>query len=253
MDNEPEVTCADLDETRASLSEKLETLEQKVVHSVHGATSAVNETVESVKDAVHDTVATVKETFDLPLQVRRRPWVMVGGSIALGYLGGYLLRRRGSDRPSAKRWSQPAFPGGPQIAHHRNGDINGYRSVEEAPPKKPVQEVSQKPSEPGFLSGVHHQFEAEITKLKGLAIGTVLGVVRDLITQSGPEQMKAKVAEVLDSITVKLGGEPIRGPALKDNLRAKEEDNEYNASDGLPGGAGQIRPSTGIPRRAARR
>jgi hypothetical protein len=45
MDNEPEVTRADLDETRASLSEKLETLEQQVVHSVHGATNAVNDTV----------------------------------------------------------------------------------------------------------------------------------------------------------------------------------------------------------------
>jgi hypothetical protein len=70
----------------------------------------------------------------------------------------------------------------------------------------------------------------EITKLKGLAIGTVLGAVRDLITQSGAEQMNAKVAEVMDSITVKLGGQPIRGPVLKDNLRAKEEENECNAS-----------------------
>ena len=230
MDNQPDVTRADLDETRASLSEKLETLEQQVVHSVHGATSAVHDTVESVKDAVHDTVATVKETFDLPLQVRRRPWVMVGGSIALGYLGGCLLHRRGSDRPSAKRWSQPAFPDGPQIAHHRNGDINGYRSLEGAP-KKPVPEVSQKPSEPSWLSEVNHLFGPEITKLKGLAIGSVLGVVRDLIIQSGPEQMKAKVAEVMDSITVKLGGEPIRGPVLKNNLRAKEEGNECSTSE----------------------
>ena len=231
MDNQPEVTRADMDETRASLSEKLETLEQQVVDSVHGATNAVNETVESVKDAGHDTVATVRETFDLPLQVRRRPWVMVGGSIALGYLGGYLLRRRGSDRPSAKRWSEPAFPDGPQIAHLRNGDINGYRSMEEMPSKKPAQEVSQKPSEPGFLSEVHHQFEAEINKLKGLAIGSVLGVVRDLITQSGPEQMKAKVAEVMDGITAKLGGEPIRGPVLKDYFRANAEDNEGNVPE----------------------
>jgi hypothetical protein len=230
MDNEPDVTRADLDETRASLSEKLESLEQQVVHSVHGATTAVNETVESVKDAVHDTVATVRQTFDLPLQVKRRPWGMVGGSIALGYLGGYLLRCRGSDTSSARRRSRPVFPDGPQIAHHGNGDINGYRSMEEAPTKKPVQEVSQKPSEPGWLSVVNNQFGPEITKLKGLAIGTVLGVVRDLITQSGSEQMKAKVAEVVDSITVKLGGEPIRAPLVKDNLRAKEEDSERNAS-----------------------
>ena len=96
MDNQPEVTRADLDETRDSLSEKLATLQQQVVHSVHGATNAVNETVATVKDAVHDTVASVKETFDLSLQVKRHPWGMVAGSIAFGYLGGYLLRRSGS-------------------------------------------------------------------------------------------------------------------------------------------------------------
>src|SRR5579859_1541072 len=119
MDNEPEITRADLDETRASLSEKLETLEQQVVHSVHGATNAVNETVESVKDAVHDTVAKVRETLDIPLQVKQRPWGMVGGSIALGFLGGYLLRRRGLDRPSVSQYSQAAFPDSPRMTHHR--------------------------------------------------------------------------------------------------------------------------------------
>jgi ElaB/YqjD/DUF883 family membrane-anchored ribosome-binding protein len=230
MDNELEVTHADLDETRASLSEKLETLEQHVVDSVQGATAAVSDTVESVKDAVRDTVATVRETLDIPLQVKRRPWGMVGGSIALGFLGGCLLRRRGSDRPSASR-SQPAFPDSPRLTQHRKEIFNGHRSLEEASAKKPIQEVSQGPREPGWLGGVNNQFEAEITKLKGLAIGTVLGIVRDLITQSGPEQMKAELANVMDNITVKLGGEPIRGPVLKNNLRAKEEGNECSTSE----------------------
>ena len=225
MDNEPEVTRADMDETRASLSEKLESLEQQVVDSVHGATNAVNETVESVKDAVHDTVTTVRDTFDLPLQVKRHPWGMVGGSIALGYLGGYLLRRRGSDRPSATLWNQPLLPDGPRITQHRTGVINGYRPVEESPRQKPVQELSPNSSEPSWLREVNHQFGAEITKLKGMAIGSVLGVVRDLITHSAPEQMKAKMADVMDSITVKVGGEPIRGPVLKDYFHAQEEDN----------------------------
>jgi hypothetical protein len=228
MDNKPEVTRADLDETRASLSEKLETLEQQVVQSVHGATHAVNETVESVKEAVHDTVATVKDTFDLSLQVRRRPWSMVGGAIALGYLGSCLLRRRDADRPSPIRGSQLPIQGNPQKKQYEELPKNGQSFVDEASGTRPVQKDSPRSSEHGWLT---ERFGPEITKLKGLAIGTALSVVRDLITQTGPEQIRAELAEMMDSITVKLGGEPIRGPVLKENLRAQRQDMESNDSE----------------------
>src|SRR5947209_5600271 len=111
MDNEPEeVIKHQMLETRASLAEKLETLEQQVVGTVQSATTAVTDTVESVKDAVqetvemarasvHHTVEAVKDTFDLSLQVRRHPWFMMAGSVALGYAGGCLLNRAGH-RPS---------------------------------------------------------------------------------------------------------------------------------------------------------
>jgi len=39
-------------ETRTALTEKLETLENQVIGSVHEATCAVSETVASVKEAV---------------------------------------------------------------------------------------------------------------------------------------------------------------------------------------------------------
>jgi tetrahydromethanopterin S-methyltransferase subunit F len=228
MDNEPEVTREGMDATRASLSEKLETLEQHVARSVHDATDAVHETVEGVRDAVHDTVTTVRDSFDLPLQIKRHPWGMVAGSIALGYLGGYLSRRHGPERFRASQRSQPTFPDGPPINQHRNGDIKRHTSAEEASATKSVPEVLQVPSEPSWLTGVNNAFGAEIAKLKGLAIGTVLSVVRDMITQAGPEQMKEELGEVMDSFTVKLGGKPIRGSLFQENLRGKET-NERNA------------------------
>jgi ElaB/YqjD/DUF883 family membrane-anchored ribosome-binding protein len=214
MDHDPEVTRADMDETRASLSEKMETLERQVVHSVQGASNAVHETVENVKDAVHDTMASVKETFDVSLQVKRHPWGMVGGSIALGYLGGYLLHRRSSDRPRPNGSSQPASSMNPQLAGHRNGAAEGHQYSAEPVGRMPVRELPRAHSEPGWLSGLNNQFEPEIAKLKGMALGAVFGLVRDLITQAGPEQMKTELAKVMDNITVKLGGEPIRGPVL---------------------------------------
>src|SRR5579864_5333035 len=151
MDNEPEVTRAQMQETRTALSEKLETLEHKVVDTVQGATHAVHETVDHVKEAMHETVENVKDTFNLPLQVKRHPWGMVAGSIALGYLGGYLLFRNRPDQPRVNGGTPPAHPDSLQLTRQVNGVANGHRSAEEA--------------------GVNHLFESEITKLKGLVIG----------------------------------------------------------------------------------
>ncbi len=89
---------------RASLTEKLETLEHQIVETVQGATSAMTETVENVKEAVHDTVSevkstvnetvdTVKSTFDIPHHFRRHPWLMLGGAVAVGYLASRILDR----------------------------------------------------------------------------------------------------------------------------------------------------------------
>ena len=49
-------------ETRAALADKLETLEQQVVGTVHSATSAVTDTVACVKEAVQQTVESARES-----------------------------------------------------------------------------------------------------------------------------------------------------------------------------------------------
>jgi len=203
MDDEPEVTRAQMDETRASLSEKLETLEHHVVDSVQGTTDAVQETVANVKDAVHDTVAGVKDLFDLPLQMQRHPWLIMGGSIAVGYFGGYLLlRRRGPDRRTVQESPPSAPPVDSWTSRQPNGVVKEPRYVEEA-------------SEPGRPSAVSSRFVPEIAKLEGLVIGTLLSVVRDMMADSVPEPMKAQFGDVMDSFTAKLGGEPVQGPVAE--------------------------------------
>jgi hypothetical protein len=57
-------------------------------------------------------------------------------------------------------------------------------------------------------------FGPELQSLKGLAIGALIGVARDMVTRSLPEQMKTQVADVMNNVTSKLGGEPIRGEVL---------------------------------------
>jgi ElaB/YqjD/DUF883 family membrane-anchored ribosome-binding protein len=213
MANEPEeVIKHQMHETRASLAEKLETLEQQVVGTVQNATTAVTDTVESVKDAVqetvemarasvHHTVEAVKETFDLSLQVRKHPWFMMAGSVALGYVSGRLLNRTG------QRTFTPAAPSLSTLAERSRVD-GGMRHTQ------PAAASSVSTSQEGLLGELGHKFESEIHKLKGLALGTMLGAARDVIASSAPPQIGPQLAEIIDSATAKLGGQPIRGPVL---------------------------------------
>lgn len=217
MDNEPEVIRQRMEETRSSLSDKLEALEQHLTGTVEGAAAAVADTVESVKDVVQtsvetvkgtvqDTVDTVKDTFDLRRQVDQHPWAMLGGSVALGYLAGRLLGRSDADRPRVAE-------GGParasMFSHWPTAEHNGGLRGHTAPPAS-----APEPPEPGLFSVVAEKFGPELAQLKGLALGTLFGVVRDLITQALPEQMKPHLTDVMNGITTKMGGEPIHGSVL---------------------------------------
>jgi ElaB/YqjD/DUF883 family membrane-anchored ribosome-binding protein len=207
-----------MENTRSALSEKLETLEDRVTSTVQGATEDVTQTVETVTDTVQETVATVKETvqdtvdtvkdtveetltavkegvsavksfFDLPTHVDRHPWVAVGGSVAVGYLlGEYLLARR----VQHARTRNETAPESLSAAAHRNGQKNGaYHGTE--------------PSRSSLLE----RFEPELTKLKGLALGTLMGAVREMVAKAAGEKLGRSVSDIIDSVTEKLGGTPI--------------------------------------------
>lgn len=226
MDHESEVIRHQMEETRTSLAEKLETLEQQVVCTVHGATSAVTDTVEAVREAVHDsvekvkgsveeTVETVRDTLDIQRQVERHPWAMMTGSVILGYVGGSLLNHTQQEHYRGSSL-------GPVYSNPDRGTMEGLRNG--GTTRIPVQEslTSEKVEQAGgtehhWLDEAGQMFEKEISKVKGLAIGTVLGVLRDLIATSLPEPLKPELHEVMDSVTTKLGGKPIRGPVLSES------------------------------------
>jgi ElaB/YqjD/DUF883 family membrane-anchored ribosome-binding protein len=219
MDPEPEeVIKQQMLETRASLAEKLETLEQQVVGTVHSASSAVTDTVDSVKEAVqetvelaktsvHDTVDAVKDTFDLPRHVRAHPWIMVGGSISIGFAAGCLLERAARSAPSSG--GPRKSPASPESEPRPDGELHTrvseeFRSATGGPAVAPRRLLGELPQ----------RFETELTRLKELALGTMLGIARDVITGAAPSQLSAELAEIIDSATVKLGGRPIPGPVL---------------------------------------
>jgi ElaB/YqjD/DUF883 family membrane-anchored ribosome-binding protein len=191
MDNEmtEDAIKQEMQETRASLTEKLETLEQKVVGTVENATTAVTDTVDAIKETVHDTVNTVqegvqgsvdsvKDLFDVPAHVQRRPWLMVGGSVAVGYCIGTLLT------PNPQNQFVPA--------------ANGVM----LPPRPMAAPPAPATTEPSIWA-------AEISKLKGLALGVLFGTARELLVSSMPEHMGEQIKDVVDSVTKKVGGDPL--------------------------------------------
>jgi ElaB/YqjD/DUF883 family membrane-anchored ribosome-binding protein len=227
MDHESEVIRQRMEETRVSLADKLQTLEDQVVDKVQGATTAVTDTVENVQEAVQETVATVrdsvqeaieavKEFLNLEHHVQRHPWLSFGGSVAVGYLGGCLLAKLSEERTAASLYSNgaaSALSGSWPEGHQPNGQPPSHWPDDEHLIRKgkPVPPADAEPSLASKLTG---QFGTELSKLKGLAIGTTMALVRDLVKQAVPREVAPKLCEVVDSITTKLGGEKLREPLV---------------------------------------
>jgi ElaB/YqjD/DUF883 family membrane-anchored ribosome-binding protein len=226
MDDEAEQLRQQMMDTRTALSEKLENLENQVIGTVQDATSAVNETVAAVKDAVQDTVDTVKDTvqgtvgsmkdtmqetvtsvrenLSLERQFQHHPWAMLGGAVAVGFLGTRLLGNQGRGTPAIQ--AQPdvkVWEHAPRLGQAKNGAKSKAPRLA-APPEE----------RENWLAKLGDQFAPEINKLRGAAIGATFALIRDLVSPSLPPPLQQTVREVLDGATAKLGGEPMRESIL---------------------------------------
>jgi ElaB/YqjD/DUF883 family membrane-anchored ribosome-binding protein len=203
MDQEPDVIRQQIEETRSSLTDKLETLENQVRGTVEGAKATVQETIASVKSGVQDTVASVKRTFDLTCQVRQHPWGMIAGSVLAGFVTGTLLHRR------------PTHHGGwGTIAPSRPGQDGAARSEAPRSSGTNLGGALAPPETPSLLGRLYQQFEGEIEQVKEVAIGAAMGLVRDLVKQSLP-QLAPHIEQVMNSATTKMGGKPIDQPLVQ--------------------------------------
>jgi ElaB/YqjD/DUF883 family membrane-anchored ribosome-binding protein len=225
MDNEsePEVIRKQMEVQRAALADKLETLETRIVATVDDAREAVAETVETVRESVKDSVETVKDTvhssaqavkdtFDLQRQVERHPWPMFGGAVAVGFAAGWALSQAAasSDRRA------PAFARVPPPPV--------YRSEPPPAPRAPAPAAAAGSS---WAEQCFQLFRPELEKVKGLVIGSVLGVVREMVTEPLPAEMRPKVSEILDNVTTKLGGAPVTSETVAP-LVARLHDDHHN-------------------------
>jgi hypothetical protein len=150
----------------------------------------------------------VKETFDLRRQVDQHPWLMVGGSAVLGYLAGSLLPR-GEERQSESRYA--SWSSAP-----RNGGVAGHYAASTETAAPAVASYQTGAAGTSRLGELGNLFGDEISKLKGLAIGTLMGLVRDALASSVPPSLSPQLTEVVNNFTTKMGGQPISGPVLQE-------------------------------------
>jgi len=220
MAEEPDVIRHQIEETRESLTEKLESLEGQVKEAVGTVTdtietvkntventvesvkSGVENTVDSVKTSLSDTMDSVKETFDMSRQIDRHPWSAVGCSLLAGVAAGYLFGGSRSRGPSYAH----GIPGMDQL-------IPGYQPAR--PAEAPRQEFRQEPAQPGIAQSLLSSFGGELDNIKHVALGALIGIARDALKQALPPSLGANVNEIMDNVTRRMGGDPVRGPVLE--------------------------------------
>jgi ElaB/YqjD/DUF883 family membrane-anchored ribosome-binding protein len=194
MDPEPDLIRLQIEETRSSLTDKLETLEAEVKETVQSARETVQETITGVKETVQSAKETVKRTFDLPYQVDRHPWALMGLSLVSGVIAGTLLGGRVSPgRRIARRMSEAS--GEPPLRTDTGPAAAGSRLA------------GEEPSRPGFLDRLTGQLGGEFEKVKDQAINTLVGVIGDVAKRAIPALGNA-VEDMMTRAASEFGAPP---------------------------------------------
>jgi ElaB/YqjD/DUF883 family membrane-anchored ribosome-binding protein len=213
MENEAEVIRKQMEETRTSLSEKLEALETQVTDTVKETTESVGETVETVTEAVKDTassvaqtVQAVTETFNISGHVQRYPWLALGCSAGVGYLLGMWLAPSHSTALSgmtAGASSTPSTPPAPAPAPPEPvlsaGSSNGHAAS------------SQEPARENAWQTFFDSWKPAFDQLKGLALGATVGVAGQMLIRALPESFRKDLNEMLAGVTKAVGGTVLWG------------------------------------------
>jgi ElaB/YqjD/DUF883 family membrane-anchored ribosome-binding protein len=229
MPPETELIKQQMGQTRAALTEKLESLENKVLgtvscttdtisQTVHEVGATVTETTQNVRATLRETFDSVRDAFNVSRQIHQHPWVMMGGSIVAGYVGGVMLDNLEHGRAPSVLPAERLLPQGSEIRQRMEAETPTHRRTG------------------GFLKALAETFAPELEKLKAAALGMALGVVRDRISDAVPPQMREDFHQMMDRITTKLGGEAY--PVGMMGSLGAESDETNGAHESHPMGIG---------------
>lgn len=255
MENE-ELIREKMEDTRTSMTEKIEQLEQKVTQTVTGTTEAVTDTVEAVKEtvkgtteAVTETVEKVKETVQETVNtvtsgiqnglksvqnlftVNKHPWFCVGTSVVVGFVAGKILSPARRSRPEVQAMAAATHPIGEaasspvrtsQVSHSNGGHRTRSSSGQ-----------SEKASRNGGLTqgifqGLASQISPELNKLKSMAIGMLVNMSRDFLMQAVPQQYRGQFQGIFQGLADKITGGPSQEGGHQDLENDRESQEEVS-------------------------
>jgi ElaB/YqjD/DUF883 family membrane-anchored ribosome-binding protein len=246
VDNELEVIRDQMEEKRASLSNKLDALEDHVLETVHGATSVVStavrdvsetvdmvkeniqETVEAVTHNIQETVEAVKDSLNVSEKIRHNPWIAVGGAFAGGFVGALLLGRSSQPREPAKQTYRPR-------------DTNGtsFEMAQQAPAKAPRESEASS----GLTSQLGSVATEALNTLQSMAVGTLMGVLGQVVGDILPASLKEESDKLFGELNTHLGGKALYKLDLatgqsKPTEPPKGDDNDYGNQAEMAGTMG---------------
>jgi ElaB/YqjD/DUF883 family membrane-anchored ribosome-binding protein len=238
VDRELEVIRDEMEHTRASLADKLGALETQVRETVSTASETVTSTVEGVKevvDTVSDTVGSVTDTFNVSKQVEENPWLAMGIAVAAGFVVGQLLS--GTSQPAPQPQPQPA----PQPPTPAPVPVTAHASTAPAPESPGITDriSSMLPSLDAIMPDLASVGNTVVSGLTGLAVGSVMGVVREMVVNGLPPEWKGELTKLVDQVTTQLGGKP--QPAKPENPPPPSEPEQRSQEPGKGNGREQER------------
>jgi len=178
MDQRSDNIRQDIEQTRASLDDKLGMLEDKA----------------------QEVATKARETFDLKHQVNERPWMALGAAVAAGYiLGSMGGEEHSSPRWTGQNWSGSAINSASQgtwsttpvsnYSHYSSSPAASYSSSpaasysqQSSPANGPSTVDAIKDKAGDFLS----QFDGEIDALKTAAVAALTNYLRSTIRELAP-------------------------------------------------------------------
>jgi len=171
-------------------------------HQMEETRSALQDKVERLERQLEEKIDTVRDTFDVRRQVERHPWTMFCGAAAVGFLGARLVE--------GIRVVPPSIPA--------NAAPLPASAIPWTRPARP----------PGWLDALADKYHDEWSKVKDVALSTLGGLIGEAITEAAPPALKKRIKEVVDDMTVKLGGHPLNEPLFSSAPKPAEASGKDN-------------------------